>query len=243
VVAGTLLLQGSTLPALVRALHLPSPDPLEDALQEAVALQQASQAGLVRLDEVLDGTEPPSTVNMLRTRGLHRANNAWERLGRSGESETPSETYRRLRLHMLDAERTSILTGSESGELPSEVAANLLALFDVEESTLDRTAARDDALARVEDLTGHALSGSCDHLRDAPTIAVPNTPEGCEECLRDGLTWVHLRLCLTCGHVGCCDSSVGRHAEEHFHETEHPVMRSFEPGEAWRWCYVDEVVD
>jgi monovalent cation/hydrogen antiporter len=243
VVAGTLLLQGSTLPALVRALHLPRPDPLEDALQEAVALQHASQAGLARLEEVLDGTEPPTTVTMLRTRGLHRANNAWERLGRGGQSETPSETYRRLRLHMLDAERTAILTGSETGELPSEVAANLLALFDVEESTLDRTASRDDALARVEDLTGHALTGSCDHLRDAPTVAVPKTPDGCEECLRDGLTWVHLRLCLTCGHVGCCDSSVGRHAEAHFHETEHPVMRSFEPGEAWRWCYLDEVVD
>ena len=72
---------------------------------------------------------------------------------------------------------------------------------------------------------------------------MPQTPEGCFECLRDGLTWVHLRLCLTCGHVGCCDSSIGRHAELHFHETEHPVMRSFEPGEAWRWCYVDELVD
>ncbi len=69
---------------------------------------------------------------------------------------------------------------------------------------------------------------------------MPRTPEGCEECLRDGLRWVHLRLCLACGHVGCCDSSVGRHADGHFHETGHPVMRSFEPGEAWRWCYVDK---
>jgi monovalent cation/hydrogen antiporter len=242
VVGGTLLLQGSTLPALVRALHLPRPDPLEDALQEAVALQHASQAGLARLEEVVDGGEPESVVAMLRGRGLHRANSAWERLGRS-EGETPTETYRRLRLEMLRAERSSVLSGSEAGELPDEVARNLLALFDVEESTLDRVAAHDDALARVEDLTGHALAGSCDHLRDAPTIAVPGTPSGCAECLRDGLTWVHLRLCLTCGHVGCCDSSVGRHAEAHFSETGHPVMRSFEPGEAWRWCYVHELVD
>jgi CPA1 family monovalent cation:H+ antiporter len=51
---------------------------------------------------------------------------------------------------------------------------------------------------------------------------------------------VHLRVCLSCGHVGCCDSSVGKHATRHFHETDHPVMRSIEPGEAWRWCYVDE---
>ncbi|GMA88634.1 hypothetical protein GCM10025868_38840 [Angustibacter aerolatus] len=68
----------------------------------------------------------------------------------------------------------------------------------------------------------------------------PLTPDGCEECLRDGDEWVHLRLCLTCGHVGCCDSSQNKHAGKHFHATEHPVMRSFEPHEHWRWCYVDE---
>ncbi len=64
--------------------------------------------------------------------------------------------------------------------------------------------------------------------------------EGCEQCLADGTRWVHLRLCLTCGRVGCCDSSPQKHATAHFHETEHPVMRSFESGEAWRWCFVDE---
>ena len=68
----------------------------------------------------------------------------------------------------------------------------------------------------------------------------PRTPEGCEECLRAGTTWVHLRLCLTCGHVGCCDSSPGRHATRHFHQTAHPVIASYERGERWGWCYVDE---
>jgi uncharacterized UBP type Zn finger protein len=63
---------------------------------------------------------------------------------------------------------------------------------------------------------------------------------GCEECLKTGSPWVHLRLCLTCGHVGCCDSSPNRHAQRHFHETEHPVIASFEPGERWSWCYVDQ---
>src|SRR5581483_9202121 len=67
----------------------------------------------------------------------------------------------------------------------------------------------------------------------------PRTP-GCEECLRLGTTWVHLRLCLTCGHVGCCDSSPGRHVTRHFHHTDHPVVASFEPGERWAWCYVDQ---
>jgi CPA1 family monovalent cation:H+ antiporter len=65
---------------------------------------------------------------------------------------------------------------------------------------------------------------------------------GCEQCLRDGTEWVALRMCLTCGTVGCCDSSVGRHATAHFNQTNHPVMRSIMPGEAWRWCYVDQLL-
>ena len=66
------------------------------------------------------------------------------------------------------------------------------------------------------------------------------TPDGCEECLKLGSTWVHLRLCLVCGHVGCCDSSPHKHATKHFHASGHPVMASFEPGEGWGWCYVDK---
>jgi uncharacterized UBP type Zn finger protein len=62
----------------------------------------------------------------------------------------------------------------------------------------------------------------------------------CEECAQDGESnWAHLRMCLVCGHVGCCDSSPHRHATAHFHATDHPVMRSIEPGEDWRWCYLD----
>jgi hypothetical protein len=64
--------------------------------------------------------------------------------------------------------------------------------------------------------------------------------DGCEECLREGTGWVHLRLCLTCGHVGCCDSSPMRHARGHAGLVGHPIVRSFEPGEYWRWCFVDE---
>jgi uncharacterized UBP type Zn finger protein len=70
----------------------------------------------------------------------------------------------------------------------------------------------------------------------------PRTPQGCEECLRTGDTWVHLRLCEECGHVGCCDSSKNKHATKHFHATRHPVIASFQPGENWKWCYVDEVM-
>jgi uncharacterized UBP type Zn finger protein len=70
----------------------------------------------------------------------------------------------------------------------------------------------------------------------------PRTPEGCEECLQLGDEWVHLRLCETCGHVGCCDSSPNKHATKHFHATTHPVVKSFQPGESWKWCYVDETI-
>jgi uncharacterized UBP type Zn finger protein len=64
---------------------------------------------------------------------------------------------------------------------------------------------------------------------------------GCEECLRTGEAWFHLRQCIDCGHVGCCDRSPNQHATAHYRATGHPVMRSFEPGEDWRWCFVDEV--
>ncbi len=80
----------------------------------------------------------------------------------------------------------------------------------------------------------------CSHLDQQIPVAAKTT--GCAECQTSGLPWVKLRLCLTCGHVGCCDMSPGRHATEHFLLTHHPVMRSFEPGEDWGWCYVDERV-
>lgn len=81
----------------------------------------------------------------------------------------------------------------------------------------------------------------CEHILTSKE-ARPKTPNGCEECLQIGDRWVHLRLCLSCGHVGCCDSSKNKHATKHFRAIGHPVVRSFEPGEQWRWCYVDEIM-
>jgi len=71
---------------------------------------------------------------------------------------------------------------------------------------------------------------------------VAATSTGCEECLKSGSSWVHLRLCLSCGHVGCCDDSPNRHATKHFHSTNHPVIASYERGEDWVWCFVDREV-
>jgi len=79
----------------------------------------------------------------------------------------------------------------------------------------------------------------CAHLDQVK----PVTPgsQGCQECLAMGDTWVHLRLCRTCGHVGCCDDSKNRHARKHFVHVDHPIISSFEPGEDWSWCFIDEI--
>ena len=82
-------------------------------------------------------------------------------------------------------------------------------------------------------------------MSDCPHLAgiQPVTPsaDGCEDCLRIGGEWLHLRLCLTCGHVGCCDESPNRHATAHIRSSGHPMIRSFEPGESWLWCFVDQL--
>ena len=80
----------------------------------------------------------------------------------------------------------------------------------------------------------------CTHLDQ--THEVKANTQGCEECLKTGDRWVHLRLCLSCGHVGCCDSSKNKHATKHYHRSKHPVIQSFQPDESWKWCYVDEIM-
>jgi uncharacterized UBP type Zn finger protein len=81
---------------------------------------------------------------------------------------------------------------------------------------------------------------TCKHLDQ---IKIKHTSKtGCEECLKMGDTWVHLRLCMLCGQVGCCDSSKNKHSTKHFHATKHPLIRSIEPGEAWIWCFIDQVM-
>jgi uncharacterized UBP type Zn finger protein len=83
------------------------------------------------------------------------------------------------------------------------------------------------------------MAAQCTHVKDHVKKVKPQT-KGCEECLQTGDTWVHLRMCLECGHVGCCDSSKNRHARAHYHSTHHPIIQSAERGEDWKWCYVDE---
>jgi CPA1 family monovalent cation:H+ antiporter len=241
VTVGTLLLQGLTLPSLVRALDVRGPDPREDALQEATILQTSVAAGLKALEGVDDAD--PEIIDRLRERAETRTNIVWERLGqgRGDAAETPSEAYRRLRLVMLAAEREELLRIRDTSQVDQEVLAHVLAQLDVEESMLDRIEQRTDELREEPLLPPERAADECEHLAaHHDRFVPPRTPNGCQECLELGDTWVHLRLCLDCGHVGCCDSSPNKHASRHFDETGHPVMRSFEPGEAWRWCFVDQ---
>ncbi len=83
------------------------------------------------------------------------------------------------------------------------------------------------------------MARACEHVKEIHQVTP--SADGCGDCLRIGDDWVHLRLCLSCGHVGCCDSSKNKHATKHFHTSAHPIVESFEPGEDWRWCYVDQI--
>lgn len=81
----------------------------------------------------------------------------------------------------------------------------------------------------------------CTHLDHVQITRLPESVDGCEDCLATGDEWFHLRICLECGHVGCCDSSPNRHASAHAEQSSHPIIRSLEPGEEWSWCFVDEL--
>lgn len=241
---GTLLLQGLTLPRLARRLGVHGPDPREDALQEATILQTAMGAGMTAA-RAAAGPGDDATLARLEESYQHRVNAAWEQLGRSTEEvDTPSEAYRRLRMTALHAEREAVLTMRADGAMDQEVLARVLAGFDMEESMLVLIDERDEAITSAP-LSPALPEAPCRHLAEAPTTHAPAHAEHgieCRMCLREGTVPVHLRMCLACGEIGCCDSSEGRHASRHHHDTGHPVMRSVEPGESWRWCFVDEVL-
>ena len=215
---------------------MPSPDPGADALARANLIHQASIAGLAKLDE-LDEDDPHAITETLRDRVRRRDNAAWERIG-ANEDETPSEIYNRRRQLMIDAERSRVLEIRDTGAMASEVVDQVLAMLDVEESMLDYA---DEERQRVKAGVPLRLEGDCEHLQQVRQPIDADTPGECGDCLRDGTTWVHLRMCVVCGHVACCDSSNQRHASRHFEETGHEVMRSAETGEEWRWCFVDQL--
>ncbi len=234
VVAGTLFIQGLSLPWLARRLDVPAPDPASDALARATLLQQASKAGFEKLEH-LEYDDPHDVVGLIRQRIDQRNFAAWERLSTTSEIEAPSELYARVRLAMIEAERERVLEIRSGGTVASEVVADVLSMLDIEESMLD--------VATEERSDRRNLPGGGIHDEECPELvaypSVETEPEPmCAQCLIDGTRWVALRQCLECGEIGCCDSSPGQHATAHFHESAHPVMETAEQGEEWRWCYV-----
>ncbi|MBM9469436.1 Na+/H+ antiporter [Nakamurella sp. YIM 132084] len=241
VTAGTLLLQGLSLPWLARRLRVRGPDAREDTLQEVTVLRAAMEAGRIELDRIVAADDDPEIVEQLRRRAQSRINSVWERLGDSDGDEPPSAQYRRLRTAMLAAERDAVLEIRDAGTVDAEVLDRVMATLDVEESLIDKRGGRAARVGEDTLTTPRPAADECDDLRAAKSTIMPLSGH-CEDCIREGTRPVHLRLCMACGNVGCCDSSVGRHATRHFHDSAHPVMRSFEPGEAWRWCYTHEVL-
>jgi monovalent cation/hydrogen antiporter len=233
VVAGTLFLQGLSLPWVARRLRVPAPDPLDDALARATVLQQASKAGFKKLKE-LEYDDRQGVFALLKQRIEQRNFAEWERLGTVADQEAPSELYTRVRLEMIAAERGRVLDIRRSGQVASEVISQVLAMLDLEESMLDIS--RDDRDEIRQTVAQRRTGETCADLEAYPAVVTQEDPE-CVDCLREGTAWVALRQCLECGNVGCCDSSTRRHATAHFHEYQHPVMESAEPGEDWRWCY------
>lgn len=239
-VAGTLLIHGLTLPWLTRRLGVRGPDPREDALQEAMVTQRSINAGM---DALNNAAEPgdEELVKRLKATAKQRIDLAWERLGQDDRNETRGRAYRRLRLAGIAGEREKLLEIRDRGFADHEVLSSLLSELDVEEATLENRENRErevrEAPARPD---GDA---PCVHLGQVPAEVDFEAHGECEDCVRLGLEPVELRMCLDCGRIACCDSSVGKHATQHFRTTGHPVMRSIEPGEHWRWCYVDQLHD
>ena len=240
VVVGSLLVQGSTLPWLVRRVGLPAPDPAEDALAAAALGDAAAAAGVERLRGLLTGGEPEHVVHALHVRSKARSHAAWERLGRPlADRMTPSALYADLRQQMLAAERAVVVEARDRGTVEPDVLRAALADVDFEEALLGRVDDL-DPLSGDRGLAPHPSGGSCAHLRTAPSPDGTVVEDECADCVREGSEWVHLRTCTACGYTGCCDSSERRHARRHFGRSAHPVIVSAEPGEAWRWCWVDE---
>ncbi|QIX28135.1 Na+/H+ antiporter [Nocardioides sp. JQ2195] len=239
VVAGTLFIQGLSLPWVARRLKVPSPDPAEEALARATLLHQATEAGFAVVDA--DDEDPHGALDLIRARVDQRNFAVWEQLGDpDGDHETPSQAYGRIRLSMIEAERTKVLEVRSKGQVPHTVVQEVLTMLDIEESMIDVAAADGDRV-RATRSEARATGDLCDDLAADVEEVEPQTPGECTGCLAEGTAWVHLRMCQDCGYVGCCDSSPRRHATEHFKDSGHRVMRSVEPGESWRWCFVHHV--
>ena len=235
VVAGTLFIQGMSLPWVARRLRVPGPDPAEDALARATLLQQASKAALHRLDELeYDDSAgrrraDPAAARPAQLRGLGTARHD-RRTGSRPATSTPGSGCRCSRPSVSGCWRSAAQARSPPRSSPTCWPCS---------TSRSRcwTSPPRSAVKHARPRPSARTGGSCGDLEHYPAVDTVSDPV-CQHCLDEGLHWVSLRQCLECGDVGCCDSSVAQHATKHFHETTHPVMESAEPGEDWRWCFV-----
>jgi hypothetical protein len=183
--------------------------------------------------------DPHDIGGTLRDRVRRRDFAAWERVGATTEQMTPSELYSKKRRAMIEAERARVLEIRSTGRVAHEIVEEVLAMLDVEESMLEYSDSETERVRAAQ--SPIAFEGGCEDLQRPRPPVEPDAVAACSDCIREGSAWVHLRMCLDCGHVACCDSSPKMHATAHFHETKHPVMRSAEPGETWRWCFLHEL--
>lgn len=237
VIVGTLGLQGITLPWVIRRAGVLPPDPRVDALQIAHAQEIAGDAALARLDELVAAEpQPQGLVDRLRRQVELRTYTGWERLG-PNDSEAPSHVVSRLRREMVAAERDVFIGLRDSGQMDEEILRRVQRRLDLEESLLSRVDAESNNLQGHQEVLP-APAPDCPDLRQETRDVPIADPRECPDCVVEGRSdWVHLRICLRCRHIGCCDSSPARHADEHYRSTGHPVMGSAETGESWRWCY------
>ena len=238
VVAGTLFLQGLTLPWVARRLRVPAPDPGDDALARATLLQQASKAGLEVLERQELDDDRTGSVELIRQRidaaqlrGLGAARHG-QRARDAERAPTPGsggDDRRRARPGAGDPERREGCASESSRDV----------LADARRRGVDARPARPATERRVrnEYTSRSRLGDVCDDLVAFPASRRPPSRSAPAASRRATGGW-RLRQCLDCGNVGCCDSSPQQHATAHFRDSTHPVMQSAEPDEDWRWCFV-----
>ena len=234
VVAGTLFIQGLSLPWLARRLQVPAPDPLEDALARATVLQQASKAGFKRLKE-LEYDDRHGVFALLKQRIEQRNFAAWERLGTGADQEAPSELYTRVRLEMIEAERARVLEIRRSGQRRQRGGQRRA--VDARRRGVDARHQPGEPRGAPGHRGPAPYRRTCDGPRRLPRGRDPPRIRSAATACARARPGSRSAQCLECGNIGCCDSSPRRHATAHFHEHQHPVMESAEPGEDWRWCY------
>jgi EmrB/QacA subfamily drug resistance transporter len=207
------------------------------------ARQLGIAAGIAGLGAVFESRLADGTGTLLTAGGVPapQATTAAE-LAASGDLAAAGRTLGQAATALVPAYTTSF---THALTIVFVVGIGVIALGALVAVVLIRPVAaprRTGAFTVVGDADGRPTEATCTHLDDVHADVPPSTDQGCEDCLRDGGTWVHLRKCLRCGHVGCCDNSPGRHASQHWHTSSHPLVQSFEPGEDWGWCYPDKLL-